>query len=109
MTKTMLVLLLAGLLSACGTDNSSTVRFGLDAGECLVAADDFDWVSESATRGGLRTRVYVWECADYVNPSTDVNVEEKKVSLIFTGTACLQLTAELIEEGLCQHGKTPLQ
>lgn len=102
----LLVLLL--LLSACGEENSSTVGLEFDGAGCLVAAKDYDWTSETVSKEGLRTVNYLWECASYLSPLTGRQWKEKQVTLTFMGTDCLRLEAELVQEGRCLQGKTPV-
>jgi len=108
MIRFLLVLMLGLVLPACGTDNSSSVRFQLDGNGCLVAATDFDWTSEAIDSAGVRTVNYRWECADYTSPLTGRDFSEKRVTLTFIGSDCLLLTGELVGEGYCLQGKTPV-
>jgi hypothetical protein len=109
MKQTLRVLLLAVLLASCSrdTDNSSTVQISLDANGCLIQAADFDWTAESIS-GDFRTVNYRWFCSEYVSPITGRSMVEKDVTLTFTGTACLQPTAEVIVPGSCKAGATPV-
>jgi hypothetical protein len=108
MKRALCSLLLAVLLASCsGEDNSSTVRFSLDGNGCLIQAVDFDWTEESIS-GDFRTVNYRWDCGEYVSPFSGRSVVEKDVTLTFTGTACLQLTAEVIVPGSCKAGATPV-
>jgi hypothetical protein len=107
MKKFFAALLFAALASSCGTDNSSTVSYQLDGNGCLVDVSGYDIVNEVQYETGLRWANYIWECADYFNPAEGIDVAESKVTLIFEGTACLQLTATMIGAGYCSQGKTP--
>jgi hypothetical protein len=108
MKRTLCALFLAVLLASCsGEDNSSAVRLSLDGNGCLIQAVDFDWTAESIS-GDFRTVNYRWNCGEYVSPLSGRSVAEKDVTLIFTGTACLQLTAEVILPGSCKAGATPV-
>lgn len=104
MKKVLPVIILAALLTACGSDNSSTVRFSVDGNGCLIRADNFDWTEESLS-GSFRTVNFRWECGEYTSPFSGETVEDKRVTLTFTGTTCLQLTSELVNAGFCEQGK----
>jgi hypothetical protein len=108
MKKMLFVLLMAALLPACSTDNSSTVRYNVDANGCLVNASGYDWTAESAVDIGIQTVNFRWDCADYVSPISELSVDQSRVTLTFNGVGCLQLTAELIEVGWCTEGLAPI-
>ena len=108
MKKILILLCLAAFHAGCGGDNSSTVSFEVDANGCLVGASGFDTESRVITREGVVTATYIWECASYENPGAGIDVEESKVTLIFTGTTCLELTATDIGAGYCTNGITPV-
>jgi hypothetical protein len=99
---------LALLLASCSrdTDNSSTVRFSLDGNGCLIQASGFDWTDESIAED-FRTVNYRWYCGEYISLLTGRAEVEKDVTLTFTGTACLQLAAEVVLPGSCEAGTTP--
>jgi len=105
MKKVLCALFLVLALAACGTDNSSNVGFALDGNGCLIEARNFDWTEQSLS-GTFRTVNYRWECGEYTSPFTGDSVIEKRVTLTFTGTSCLQLASEMISEGYCTQGKT---
>ena len=105
--KKYFVVLLALAFWSCGKDNSTTVNIQVDGNGCFISASDFDERSEFA-RQGLRTVNYVWECADYVSLVNGTEFLDKRVSLTFTGTTCLQFQGELVSEGHCLVGKVPL-
>ena len=109
MKKILFLICMAAAFFSCGDDNSSTVAYTTDGAGCLIQASGHDMesrVTDNAT--GVVTATYVWECADYVNAGQGIDVEEKKVTLIFEGGGCLQLTASMIGNGLCFHGATPV-
>jgi len=103
------VLILAFLAASCGTDNRSRVRFELDSQGCLISAFDYNEAATSATDDGFRTSNYNWWCADYDNIEEGISVREKRVTLTFTGTACLKLTATVVGAGYCTGGANLLQ
>ena len=105
MKKFALVLILAAALGACGTDNSSSVTVRLDGNGCLIEARDFDW-SEESQSATLRTVNYRWECGSYTSLRSGRGFSDSRVTLTFTGTTCLQLTAEIIGAGYCTSPKT---
>ena len=108
MKKFLAALLFAALTASCGTDNSSTVSYALDDNACLADVSGYDIVNEVQDETGIRVVNYVWECADYYNPSAQIDVRESKVTLVFEGASCLRLTATMIGAGYCKQGKTPL-
>ena len=109
MKKILFLICMAVVFLSCGEDNSSTVAYTTDGNGCLVQASGYDMeskVMDNAT--GVITATYVWKCADYVDVGQGIDVQEKKVTLIFEGGACLQLTASMIGNGLCFQGATPV-
>ena len=108
MKRAALVLLLTLSAFACGKDNNTTARYALDASGCLVNAFDFDWTATSIGGDGVRTVNYRWDCASYVN-TLGIPVTEKRVTLTFSGTTCLQLSAEQVGAGYCTGGANPVQ
>ena len=104
--KKIIVVLLALAVFGCGKDNSSEVGIQVDANGCFVSASDFNERSEYASEG-LLTVNYVWDCSDYVSLVDGRSYKDKRVSLTFTNTVCLQFQAELVTEGLCLHGPGP--
>ena len=104
MKKAICAVFLTALLASCGTDNSSSVQFTVDGNGCLVQADGFDWTEESETPTS-RTVIYRWECATYDSPVTGESFGDARVTLIFSGGACLALTSEIVGEGFCTDTK----
>lgn len=109
MKRFAFVLILAFLAASCGTDNQSRVRFELDEQGCLISASDYNEAAISATDEGFRTANFNWWCADYANIEEGISVSEKRVTLTFTGTDCLELTATVIGAGYCTGGANPIQ
>jgi hypothetical protein len=104
MKRILCVFLLFIVPAACGSDNSSTVELAFDGNGCLVQAGNFDWTEEWEV-DGFRTVNYRWECAEYTSPITGESLSDRRVTLTFTGTACLELTSELVNEGFCEEAK----
>lgn len=109
MKKILFLICMAAAFLSCGKDNSSTVAYTTDGNGCLIQASGYDMESKVRNNAtGEITATYIWECADYVNAGQGVDVQEKKVTLIFKGGACLQLTVSMVGDGFCRQGTTPV-
>ena len=109
MKKILAALIFALLAGSCARDNSSTVSFQLDEAGCFVNASGYDTTSSVLIKESQwQTVTYIWDCSDYVNEAEEIDVREKKVTLVFEGTSCLTLTATIIGFGYCTQGATPI-
>jgi hypothetical protein len=104
--KKILVVLLTLAVFGCGKDNSTDVGIQIDANGCFIAASDFNERSQYVSEG-LTTVNYVWDCGDYVSLVDGRSYKDRRVSLTFTNTVCLQFQGELVTEGRCLHGPVP--
>lgn len=102
------MLTLVILAASCGTDNRTTVKYELDQQGCLVSASNYNDAAISATDEGFRTANFNWWCADYANIEEGISVREKRVTLTFTGTTCLELSATVVGAGYCTGGANPI-
>jgi len=106
MKRLFLVLSLTALALACGKDNSSKVNYAVDGSGCLIDARGYDWQQRDIADEGLITQNYRWDCADFTDIERDISVQERQVTLTFTGTTCLELTSVLVLSGYCVQGPT---